>query len=162
MPPDECLFALFKFSFRESSALVFINWAPLRAPAALRRTYALVRPLVQPLLAPDEAVDCLSAGYHGEPGLLAAVEEEVSACSHNLGSIRSIGKPYKVRGRSTPLNKRMQLLQERVQLLQLTKGLLVKRLLAAGYEDSEIRSMEREHDKARQRGLAVGQNTGAL
>ena len=35
-------------------------------------------------------------------------------------------------------------------------------LLAAGYEDSEIRSMEREHDKACQRGLAVGQNTGAL
>ena len=52
--------------------------------------------------------------------------------------------------------------EERVQLLQLTKGLLVKRLLAAGYEDSEIRSMEREHDKACQRGLAVGQNTGAL
>ena len=39
---------------------------------------------------------------------------------------------------------------------------LAKRLLAAGYEDSEIRSMEREHDKACQRGLAVGQNTGAL
>ena len=39
---------------------------------------------MQPLLAPDEAVDCLSAGYHGEPGLLAAVEEEVRACSHSL------------------------------------------------------------------------------
>ena len=76
------------------------------------------------------------------------------------------GRPPKLLGGSTSRAlckvSRCQVAEERVQLLQLTKGLLVKRLLAAGYEDSEIRSMEREHDKARQRGLAVGQSTGAV